>query len=165
MKTTIRTGVFETNSSSAHTLVIADHRPDGIDYTQYWSNGGCFGRYESLSSNDTSLKLDYLWQAIIDNSDELDSGEGAGSISWWQETIATYLPEARLEIEYDSSGYPKGYIDHGGAYADMLEAMYQDPELIARFLLSPDSWIFLSSDEDYKRPDYPDCDYIEFDND
>ena len=164
MKLAIRMGMFETNSSSVHSIVIAEGFSGDIDYNRYWSCGGMFGRYDKEVLDDTASKLDYLWQAILDISSDVDSGEGPGSIDRWREIIGQFLPEATLEIEYDSQGFLKGYIDHGGEYWDMLCQMESDTGLVGRYLLNPQSRVFMSSDEDYEKPDYPDCEYVEFTN-
>ena len=156
----IRCGVFETNSSSVHSVVVANHVPaEERDYNRYYSNGGQYGRFSTETCDDIASRLDYLWQAVLDNEYLSKDENDAFSASWWKEAIGNVLPEATLIEDYDN-----GYIDHGGEYALMLEEMHADPALISMFLLNGESRVFMSSDEDYTEPDYPDCDYIEYGN-
>lgn len=168
MKRTVRLHAFETNSSSAHAIVISDIEPaEGIDYNDYRVSGGKYDRYDKMLCYDTGEKLDYFWQVVLDNAKDtvLDEGDDAFSISAWREILGQFVPEARFEIEYDSYGCIDGYIDHGSDYAPMLEEMYEDNSLVRRFLLNPDSFVAMSSDEDCW-PDlpYPDDGYRIFEN-
>ena len=156
----IRRGVFETNSSSVHSVVIANHAPkDERDYNRYYAEGSQYGRYSTEVCDDIASRLDYLWQIVLDNEYRSKDADDAFSTEWWREAIMEVLPEATLIEDYDN-----GYIDHGSDYEELLEEMRAAPELIAMFLLNDDSRVFMKSDEDDIEFDYPDCDYIEFHN-
>ena len=64
----IRKSVFETNSSSVHSLIIKkdDWYNDKIDYTPYVIKGGDYGRCPQVPIESVEGKLNYIWTMVND---------------------------------------------------------------------------------------------------
>ena len=147
----IRKNIWETNSSSTHTLVF--HKIDDTDCLQYMDiHGGHYGRMPQPILTSVEEKLNYLWTAIWDYTHRIDWDkkeypliEDTGKLKWWKDSIHNYCPNAVLynipESDWDT------YIDHGLLTFPLLEEMYENPELIKWFLLDPNAYIAITGDE------------------
>ena len=192
MKRQIRTSIFETNSSSTHTISIS--RPDeyksvlekmsgeGIAFTS-----GQFGwEYEIYAS--TWDKACYLWTGIIVShcftKDQVEKlKENIKSVL--NKYGVTPIFEPYKECSYERSdgttrfylAFEKiAYIDHGDCLYEWMEAMFPnkgediDEELLLEYLFNPNSCVFTGNDNsdapDYyleKAEAYKTGDNIEFD--
>lgn len=119
MKRQIRTGTFETNSSSSHSLTMLDEhwtqdmipKLDKITVTA----AGEYG-WEWEIHSDWNTKLDYL---AVDNTDQ------------WQRAVDLIWNRFHIAVEREKND---GYIDHQSAGLTHELSGLSDDELIA--------WIF-----------------------
>lgn len=61
---TVREGIFETNSSSTHAIVIPK-KMDTIEAKQSWDNDYIFGRQESRLVDNIDEKIAYVWGILL----------------------------------------------------------------------------------------------------
>lgn len=61
---TVRNGIFETNSSSTHAIVIPK-KMDAIEAKQSWDNNYIFGRQESRLVDNIDEKIAYVWGILL----------------------------------------------------------------------------------------------------
>lgn len=116
----IRTAVFETNSSSMHSLAIRGKdeisRPGQLR--------GYFGEYgwgyETLNTCDEKLSYVLTALASLSEADECKLGmqeackrlEGFKYFQWLNEMVKDYTGNV-IDMDYEGGGwYPFGYIDH-----------------------------------------------------
>jgi hypothetical protein len=144
MKKIIRTGVFETNSSSSHSLSVADANQDFVIDTIYPDQNGVitvhdqqFG-WEWMKYNDAMTKLAYLFQ---------DQGAMHGDL----------IKEAVMEqtgaddvvfIEED------GYIDHDSV--GTTSQVVGSKDQIKNFVFNKNSWLFTGNDNGTPDPTFYD---------
>lgn len=124
MNITVRHGVFETNSSSTHSIVISKKAvtelPKSIEFCQ-----GDYGwEFEQYSLPN------YLYTAIC-NRDE------------YIEKLKSVLDKHNIEYTFDDSY--DGYIDHESELEDFLEAVFSDEDLLLRCLFG-DSVVYTGND-------------------
>jgi hypothetical protein len=128
----IRRSVFETNSSSTHSISIIskDNYRDGNSFFGDTLDG-CFGEfgwgYEKL--NTVYERLSYVLTMIqykVDNCDNLDDVINSTYYKWISEMIKDYTgADLKLE-EFDDDCYSLGYIDHQST--DILDDFWSDNE-------------------------------------
>ncbi len=120
---TIRKGIFETNSSSVHTLVIAHDNPE-IPKTKLYFSLGEFGWGPELL-NSVEERASYLWTYIIDylageeselNWNDENFREDVNRIAHkYADKLSSILSKYDIECEFDyrkRNGFYEGYIDH-----------------------------------------------------
>ena len=162
MKRQIRKGVFETNSSSCHSICIATgleqeelHFPDKVTFRY-----GEFG-WEHKCLDTVEEKASYLYTAIYymvhDSVDRWKeclmfifetlkeyhvecSFEGYVKLEPW---VSTYgdSPNLRFSVDIDY-----GYIDHSDATVDLVDALCSDKDLLLSYLFSSKSFILTGND-------------------
>lgn len=149
----IRQNVFETNSSSTHSICIAKDAKLTIP-NQLNFNFGEFGWEEdSLKTNDE--KASYLYTGLIarDRHDDVEKiisflnskGIDVGVEKPIYET-RSYTDNGVI-IEY-TSGQNIGYIDHSDELEDFLDAVCYDENKLMRYLFSDLSFIRTGNDND-----------------
>lgn len=169
MKTTIRQSVFETNSSSVHTIAIAKnatnlHIPKQISFYEHLDFGWEFDVY-----NDINTKFTYLINAIDESSwcsedkkiqkERLDKYMSLLKIRL-QELDVT-VPQGLPEIIYDTKYHfwsldgNLGGIDHGDECREFIENILNDPIQFKNFLFDPKSQIITSNDNCMDEEDLP----------
>ncbi len=132
----IRNSVFETNSSSTHSICISKKPVKNLPYRV------CFTVDEyGWEEDDVYDTASYLWTAILDCPDE--------------EEHTQKLKDAldRLGVQYvfkyprksKDGRYMYGGIDHGFECCELIDALLSDDDLLARYLFS-DSVIYTGND-------------------
>ena len=157
---TIRRSVFETNSSSTHSITIADS--GGLKGTLPCNGGvievggGEFG-WEHEEYTDALTKLQYLVTRIFEKHVGKDGSVEWNDVNkdWWVKLsrAVEYHTGCILELKIHEKGwYPIGYIDHQsiGVADEVLNATVGK---IKRFIFNPRSVIEISNDNDYCRED------------
>lgn len=141
MKKQIRYGVFETNSSSVHSLAIANEMPDMSKYSGRTFNikHGEFG-WESEVYYHPSEKASYLYECIEACSDDVESDK-----TKLEEVLNSYGIFATFEPNSDDF-WVDGYIDHGGELQDFYRYIMSDDSNIIRFLFNQDSFVTTGND-------------------
>lgn len=137
----IRKNVFETNSSSTHSICISKSPvviPKGRKI--YFA----FGEYgwENDAVYDTAS---YLYTGIYENQDE-------GQL----EKLKSMLDEMGVEYEFEKPTkrigfWESGYVDHSLELKPFIEAVLSDKDLLARYLFG-DSVIYTGNDNEDCNP-------------
>lgn len=141
MKTQIRFGTFETNSSSTHAICIAKSQIHPIDGLKF--EYGEFG-WEEEEYIDAQTKLSYWYTALVNYHDKY---------------ILEYIQKAKqlLEsvgckditidgIKVDKNGYyDTGYIDHGYDLGNWPISCVDDGSFV-NFILDTNSILILGND-------------------
>ena len=106
---TIRKGIFETNSSSVHTLVIAHDNPE-IPITKLYFSLGEFGWGPELL-NSVEERASYLWTYIVDylageeselNWNDENFREDVNRIAHkYADELSSILSKYDIECEFD----------------------------------------------------------------
>lgn len=154
MKKQIRKNIFETNSSSTHSIVIGNNGediyanlPEKVRFT-----GGAFG-WEHEVYTDIEDKASYLFTSLLYTDTPF---EYVDSI---KETLSKWGVEAEFDeiIEKhwsDGSAYYKtkdgynDYVDHGNENKDLVKALCSDDTLLMNYLFSNGTFIETSNDND-----------------
>ena len=167
MKTQIRKSVFETNSSSVHSISIAKYNSKTDDHIVLEAVPGQFGWEHELYES-AFYKLSYLWTAVYCFADdealgeEQDFDKHAQILEDWKKIISDVFIEYNIEIGFKhvtpfSWDY---YIDHHYMLKDMLEDFKNNPELMVDFVMGEKSALETYNDNDDYDVLTPDEDYI-----
>lgn len=132
----IRTGIFETNSSSVHCICIAN---DGDNIFVTPKVLSCiteeFG-WDHETYFDTEDKADYLLTMIYTSEHP----------SEYLEKFRSILHKHGIELgERKTDWY---YIDHSSEWGDTLNELLNNEELLMNFLFNPDSYVETANDND-----------------
>lgn len=172
MKRRVRKSVFETNSSSVHTITISTSNA----YLNVIANlkdnviGFCSGQFgwEHEEYDDTKTKASYLWTGVVTSNlydkdqiekikDNIRSVLGAHDLSAWFED---YKVETCSNGKQYTDFKNYSYIDHSSCLDDWLDAMFPNHgddingDYLLWYLFNPESFIHTSNDnDDYDR--YP----------
>lgn len=156
MKMQIRSNVFETNSSSVHTIVFHPTEMSNVVNTNIMKiKGGQYGRCPQEPLTTIEERLNYLWTAIWDNCIEgfnfsTDKYEtNWDEVKWWKDAIHLYCPNAILYDLVDDGGWDYPYVDHAILMKPLMEAMKKDILLLKYYLLDPNGYIIVTGDEAY----------------
>lgn len=149
----IRNNVFETNSSSTHSISIApqvkglyDTLPvDGDGKIRL--TGGEFG-WEWAKYNDALTKANYAAVFAKEGTDQM--------VDMLVNVIKEHTGAKEVEFAF-TTGYndadkskPWAYIDHQSGYGeggDALEA-FDTPQKLKNWIFNPDSWLFTGNDNE-----------------
>ena len=142
MKRQIRSSVFETNSSSTHSIAISK-APAVIGKYVY------FGIGEYGWENDCVNPANYLYTAIL----YVYSSEVAEEKI---EHLKRILDKYDVSYEFEEPEYwtspdgrytclDNGYIDHGNELGEFLEAVFSNEDLLMRYLFG-DSHVYTGND-------------------
>jgi len=160
----IRTGLFETNSSSVHSLVIRkdDWFDDDkcIDNNPYIIKGGYYGRCPQPPIENIEDILNYIWTmvndlwgldwaAYTDKDGNLLSEKPVHYINKarfykWKNNLQKMFPNAEF-VTIPAGDYNYG-IDHVDSLEKFANGLEEHPELL-KYLLFSYSWIDVSGDE------------------
>jgi len=144
MKKIVRTGVFETNSSSTHSLSIARENQEFVHDTIYPDQHGKITVYDQqfgwewMKYNDAMTKLAYLFQ------DQGDTHHDIIVDAVKEQTGA----ESVVFIEDD------GYIDHDGR--GTTSGVCDSKDNIKNFVFNKNSWLFTGNDNSSPDPTFYD---------
>ena len=146
MRIQIRNSVFETNSSSIHTIAITKYNGSSKNNITLEAQTGNFGWEHKLYMLPKD-KLSYLWTAIYcladnvgyyENEFKKDIVKHAQVIKEWEEIIFNAFSNYNINIEfiYSEPFALFGYgIDHSNELIPMLNDFKENPELIVDFVL------------------------------
>jgi hypothetical protein len=133
MTTQIRQNVFETNSSSTHSICIAkDVELFPSRFLRF--TFGDFG-WENVVLGSIDEKASYLYTGLIDNDRQED----------FKRIVAT-LERKGIEVLVVEDG--EGYVDHAGELNVFLNDICSNEDKLMRFLFSPLSFIITGNDND-----------------
>ncbi len=144
MKKLIRKGVFETNSSSSHSIAIADEDKQFVLDTLYpdqrgriYVRGGEYG-WEWFKHNDAETKASYAAQSFANDDAMLEKLE---------HVIMEQTGAEKVIFE----GLDDGYIDH-----DSYGIVPRSYEELKNFVFNKNSWLFGGNDNSTAAPDFYD---------
>ena len=154
MKQQIRRGVFETNSSSTHSICITKNdkytKPKSI-----WFDFGEFGQERDIHCS-TFIKADYLYTGLYESCSEQEINE-------YKENIKNFLESEGIDCVFKGEGktesytvggkvytypYIDGYVDHGCELKDFIDDVCTNKDKLFRFLFSSESFIITGNDND-----------------
>lgn len=143
-KKLIRSGVFETNSSSSHSISVADETKEFVLDTIYPNQDGIvivsgdeFG-WEWFKHNDAQTKASYAAQQFMNNDDAL-------------ETLKEVIMEQTGADDVEFVGLDNGYVDHYSC--GIVE---QSKDWLKNFIFNKNSWLFGGNDNSYPDPTFYD---------
>lgn len=129
----IRRGIFETNSSSTHSICITRDNdfviPEKVEFRI-----GCFG-WECDYLYTLEEKASYLYTAMS----ELFGQETA------KQRLFETLSDIDVECDFDGD-INNGYVDHASEAIDFVTAVIEYPKRLCRFLFSARSYIRTGND-------------------
>lgn len=150
MKKQIRQGVFETNSSSTHSICIAKNAQLTLP-TQLHFEFGEFG-WESNTLDSVDEKASYLYTGLMANERKKDF---ENIVKLLRDTGIQVTAEDPIYEQYtyegnNGSSYIKngGYVDHSDKLKEFLDAVCEDEGKLLRYLFSPLSFIITGNDND-----------------
>lgn len=142
MKQLIRKGVFETNSSSSHSIAIASEDKQFVLDTIYPNqngvitvNGDEYG-WEWFKHNDAETKASYAAQSFVNDDDSLDM-------------LKEVIMEQTGATEIIFSGLSEGYIDH-----DSYGIVPKTSRELKDFIFNKNSWLFGGNDNSEPDPTF-----------
>lgn len=140
MTKNIRQGVFETNSSSTHSICISKDTkpelPESLDFR--------FGEYgwevDTLSSIEE--KASYLYTGLMSNERKEDIEKIKNLLS--AKGVSCKFQEPDTKGGYFSSGY----VDHGDELGEFLDEVVSNEDSLLSYLFSPLSFVLTGNDND-----------------
>lgn len=169
MKTTIRKNVFETNSSSIHTLSVV-RKPKTIKYPKEIVFGSDEFGWENETYTDTNSKAAYIWELIRYYSDNFDIIQNIiksitdilkkhgitakfvygniDKVHTAHEYNGNTYEHNYLEFKDEDGVEDDGYIDHGNEGKEFINALLNNEELLLSFLFCEDSYLITGNDNE-----------------
>jgi hypothetical protein len=142
MKRLIRKGVFETNSSSSHSIAIASEDKEFVLDTIYPNqdgviiiNGDEYG-WEWFKHNDAETKASYAAQSFANDDNQLDE---------LREVIMEQTGATKVIFD----GLSNGYIDH-----DSYGIVPTGKSELRNFIFNKNSWLFGGNDNSSPDPTF-----------
>lgn len=143
MKKQIRKGVFETNSSSTHSICIAKNCDLIIPENLHFSFGE-FGWERNKLDSDYE-KASYLYTGLFHNERHEDFKK-----------IIEYLETQKIYTTFEEPIYEEGktwadndgYVDHADELNEFLNDICNDNNKLMQYLFSPLSFILTGNDND-----------------
>ena len=138
----VRQGVFETNSSSTHSISIPCQTSLTIPELIHFEIGD-FGSDTSILSS-IAAKASYLYTGFAANDRMKDAYD-----------IILYLLSEGIAVTAEDVVYDEyeslndGYMDHANELNGFLDAIVANKDMMMRYLFSPYSFILTGSDNDY----------------
>lgn len=147
----IRQGVFETNSSSTHSICIPKKTNKIVN--QIYFGIGSFGW-----EHGTADPADYLYTAILSMGDEEGKAKRLKKLTdvLNAHDIAYKFEKPKYLYEYDSDEpyyLNDGYVDHAYALCGFVDNLLEDEEMLLRYLSAGE--VYTGNDND--DPDYGGC--------
>ena len=177
MKIQIRRGVFETNSSSVHTLTITKN-PNNLKFPKKLIfDSGDYG-WEHACLTTPEEKASYLWEGIIsvfpdhENKNLTEYNKAIASITKILKSVGIkavfkYNNPKCIKSKFEDYYYYEfcdkdgnvddGYIDHSSELCTFLYDVCFDKTKLLNYLFSTES--FIKTGNDNEDEDYPDEDY------
>jgi hypothetical protein len=142
MKKLIRKGVFETNSSSSHSIALATEDKEFVLDTIYPNqdgiiiiNGDEYG-WEWFKHNDSETKASYAAQSFANDSNQLDE-------------LREVIMEQTGATEVIFNGLNDGYIDH-----ESYGIVPTGKSELRNFIFNKNSWLFGGNDNSSPDPTF-----------
>lgn len=149
----VRRSVFETNSSSTHSICITSERKPLMRYpTKIRFNCGTFG-WEERKYTSPEMKASYFYSMLLCILSRKEAEEAV--IKIWD-----MLYEEGIECEFESPVYDddihpdwceNAYVDHAGEddAHDFVKNLLRNKGRLLRYLFSEDSFVLTGNDNSY----------------
>lgn len=149
----IRRNVFESNSSSCHSIAIGKEKVPNVAGRHVYFGAGEYG-WEQDCVGDTAS---YLHTAIVDSSTPAQYEERINKIKAILDRYDVQYEFAPVEykkseynpdyeyIEFASSNYKWANVDHAGECTALINALLSNEDLLIRYLFG-DSYIYTGND-------------------
>lgn len=135
----IRQSVFETNSSSTHSICIPKEADVTFPSSLHFSFGEFGWEWDTLDSIEE--KASYLYTGLIGNNRKLDFDK-----------IVELLKSKGMEVTSQSineeKSWDNGYVDHDNELIEFLNDVVSDEDKLLKFLFSPLAFINTGNDND-----------------
>lgn len=134
----IRNNVFETNSSSIHSIAISKEPVAGLPESIYFCLGGYGWEFDDVSP------ASYLYTAIMTIYDKKDRDNKLNKLK-------SILDSRGIKYEFETpkfDGYgclDNGYIDHSGELSTFINTVLSDEDMLMRLLFG-NSYVFTGND-------------------
>lgn len=134
----IRSNVFETNSSSIHSIAISKEPVAGLPESIYFCLGGYGWEFDDVSP------ASYLYTAIMTIYDKKDRDNKLNKLK-------SILDSRGIKYEfetprfYDDEWLDNGYIDHSEELSTFIETVLSDEDMLMRLLFG-NSHVFTGND-------------------
>lgn len=147
MKIQVRKGLFETNSSSVHSIVIGNngedihkHLPTTLEFY-----GGEFG-WEHEVYTDTDSKASYLYTSIVNCRSDINVEDTLKRI---KQILAKWNVKAVFE-ELDENNNFRGfcYVDHAYDNIGLINELTTNEDLLMNYLFSSGSSVETGNDNE-----------------
>lgn len=142
MKKLIRKGVFETNSSSSHSIALATEDKEFVLDTIYPNqdgiitiNGDEYG-WDWFKHNDSITKASYAAQQFMNNDHMLD-------------VLKDVIMEQTGATDVVFEGLDSGYVDH-----DSYGIVSENKQELRNFIFNKNSWLFGGNDNSSPDPTF-----------
>ena len=145
MKQQIRRNLFETNSSSVHSIVITKESNVSIPENLYITKKG-FG-WENEVYDDIEDRASYLYTAIRSCIKENDQPRYINKLIKFLEKLGV---EVEIDHERDDSYYFG--IDHSDELLDFIKDIFNNEDYLFNYLFSPTSYIRTGNDNEDPNP-------------
>ena len=134
----IRNNVFETNSSSTHSITVGENKNGEYDILPITVNPDWYGEFgwEFATWDTIEEKLAYMIRCLV--CYDYDENTLENRIKPIQERLHN------LGIDFELPTYEEyrnGYVDHEDWYQEEIEEIYKDDDTLLTFLLSDSSYI------------------------
>ena len=149
----IRNGVFETNSSSVHSICIQKDKNITLPNNIYFYIGEYGWEFDCVDT------ASYLYTAILSIYDKDAAEEKI-------KQIKTVLDKHSISYDFEEPLYyngkygswlDNGSVDHGWEAADFIEAVLNDEDLLLRCLFGTDSCVYTGNDNSAEKDDMCYC--------
>ena len=146
----IRKGIFETNSSSTHSLCIQTKAVEKIPNYVYFNVNDFGWEVEKHYNYWHSVSPSYLYTALLNVYKE-DSPE----LNDWLNYIKTTLEKYDCQVDFEQNPYKEysnGYkfcvshIDHANELIPLLNELRNNEDKLIRFLFGEDTFILTGND-------------------
>ena len=149
----IRRNVFESNSSSCHSIAISKDKVPNVAGKHVYFGAGEYG-WEQDCVEDTAS---YLHTAIVDSSTPAQYEERINKIKEILDRHGVQYEFAPVKykkseynpdyeyIEFASHNYKWAHVDHAGECATLINALLSNEDLLIRYLFG-DSCIYTGND-------------------
>ena len=148
---TIRKSIFETNSSSTHTLVITNSDILNLQDSLSFKFGEFGWEFEEYSTPEE--RASYMWTYFVYEYYDYDKKSYEKAYEW-RDKIIDILESKGIECYFDDpETEDTGYIDHGfelkGLFEDMID---NDNAQLMRYLFGSGTAIYTGNDNDDADP-------------
>ena len=158
----IRKGMFETNSSSTHTIIVTDRKTEPGLFVDFAIGefGWQFGRIDTVN-----MKASYLYTMACECLERDVYQDLYETLAKYDVKCSCSVPAVFKKYSGDNGQYlDNGYVDHCYDGKDFVERMLSHEHALLKYLFSDESFVVTGNDncdeDEYKwMEDQADVDY------